>query len=69
MRVGDTILAASPEANIDENGCLVDNQLICNAFINNKYLLNIRYDTDGKYLQVHCNIGMAYTNNIVALPG
>ena len=38
----DTILAASGEAGIDENRCLIDNQSTGNSFINGKYFLNIR---------------------------
>ena len=38
MHVGNTILAAAVEAGIDENWCLLDNQLTCNTFINEKYL-------------------------------
>ena len=34
MHVGDNILSAAAEAGIDENWCLIDNQLTCNAFIN-----------------------------------
>ena len=47
MHVGDTILAAAAEARIDENWCLLDNQLTRNAFINGKYLSNIRDAPDG----------------------
>ena len=47
MHVDDTILAAAVEAGIDENWCLLDNQLTCNAFINKKYLSSIRYYPDG----------------------
>ena len=42
---------------------------ICIAFINGKYLPNIRDDPDGKYLCVHFNSGVTYTNNIGELPG
>ena len=34
--VGNTILAAAADSGIDENWCLLDNQLTCNAFINRK---------------------------------
>ena len=34
MHMGDTILDAAAEAIIHENWCLLDNQLIYNAFIN-----------------------------------
>ena len=34
IHVGDTILAAASETQIDENWCLLDNLLTCNAFIN-----------------------------------
>ena len=56
MHVGDNILAAAAEGGIDENLCLLDNQSTCNAFINRKYLSNIRDNPDGQYLRVHCNI-------------
>ena len=69
MHVGDTILAAAVEAGIDENWCLLDNQSTCNAFINGKYLSNIRDAPDGQYLHVHCNAGVTHTNNIGDLPG
>ena len=68
MHVGNTILAASEEAGIDENWCLLDNQSTRNAFINGKYLSNIRYAPDGQYLHVHCNKGATHTNKIVDLP-
>ena len=55
MHMGDTILAAAAEAGIDENWCLLDNQSTCNAFMNKKYLSNIRDVPDGQYLRVHCN--------------
>ena len=55
MHVGDTILAVAAEAGIDENWCLLNNQSTCNAFINGKYLSNIRDAPDGQYLRVHCN--------------
>ena len=69
INVGDTILAAAAEAGIDENWCLPDNQLTCNAFINRKYLSNIRDDSDGKYLRFHCNVGVTPTKTIGDLPG
>ena len=69
MHVGDTILAAEEEAVIDENWCLIDNQSTCKAFINGKYLSNIRDYPDGKYLCVHCNAGVTHTNKIGYLPG
>ena len=55
MHVGDTIMDAAAEARIDENWFLLDNQWTCNAFINGKYLSNIRDASDGQYLRVHCN--------------
>ena len=58
MCVGDTILSDAAEANIDENWCILDNQPTCNAFINVKYMSNIRDAPDGKYLCVHCNKGV-----------
>ena len=61
MHVGDIILAAASEAGIDENWCLLDNQLRCNTSINEKYLSNIRDAPYGKYLRVHCNSGVTYT--------
>ena len=58
MHVGYTILDAEVESIIDENWCLLENQSTCNAFINGKYLSNIRDTTDGKYILVHCNAGV-----------
>ena len=69
MHVGGTILSAASEPGIAENWCLLDNQSTHNAFINGKYLSNIRDAPDGKYLRVHFNAGVAYTNNICDLPG
>ena len=69
MHVGDTILAAATEARIGENWCLLNNQSTCNAFINKKYLLNIRYAPDRQYLPVHCSSGLTHTNKTVDLPG
>ena len=69
MHVGNTILAAAAEAGIDENWCLLDNQSTCNAFINKKYLSNIRDAPNVQYLCVHCNSGVTHTNNIGDLPG
>ena len=69
MCVGNTILAAAAEARIGENCCLLDNQSTCNSFINKKYLSNIRDTPDEKYLCVHCNAGVTYTNKIGDLPG
>ena len=60
MQVGNTILAAAAEDGIDENWCLLDNQSTCNAFINGKYLSNIRDTPDGKYLCAHCNAVFPY---------
>ena len=68
MHVGDTILADAAEAIIDENWCLLDNQSTCNAFINGKYLSNIRDAPDEQYLCVHCNAVVTHTNKIVDLP-
>ena len=42
---------------------------LCNTFINGKYLSNIRYATDGKYLRVNCNTGVIHTNKIGDLSG
>ena len=69
MCVRDTILASEAESGIDKNGCLLKNQSTCNTFINGKYLSNIRYSPDGKYLRVQCNAGVTYTKNIGDLPG
>ena len=69
MQVDDTILASAAETGIDENWCLLDNQLTCNTFINGKYLSNIRDAPDGQYLRVHCYAGVTHTNMIVDLPG
>ena len=67
LHVGDTILAAAEEASIDESWCLLNNQSTFNAFINGKYISKIIDAPDGKYLRVHCNAGVTYTNNIVDL--
>ena len=69
MHMGDTILAAAAEARIDENWYLLDNQFTCNAFINGKYLSNIRYAPDGQYICIHCNAGVTHTNKIGDLLG
>ena len=69
MHVGDTILDVVEEFRMNENWCLIDNQSTCNAFINRKYLSNIRDDSDGKYLRVRCNSGVTRTNKIGDLPG
>ena len=69
MHVVDTMLADAAEAGIDENWCLLYNQSTCNAFINKKYLSNIRYAPDGQYICVHCNAGVTHTKNIGDLPG
>ena len=69
MHMGDTILDAAAEAGIDENWCLLNNQSTCNAFINKKYLSNIRDAPDGQYLRVHCNSGVTHTNKIGDIPG
>ena len=53
MCVGDTILDTAAESGIDENWCLIDSQTTCNAFINGKYLSNIRDSPDVKYLCVY----------------
>ena len=44
--VGDNILADASEAGIYEKSFLLDNQYTCNAFINIKYMLNIRDSLD-----------------------
>ena len=66
--MGNTILAAAVEAGIDENWCLLYNQPTCNAFINLKYLSNIRDATDGQYLRVHYDSGVKHTKKIGDLP-
>ena len=66
--MGDTILSIAVEAGIDENWRLLDNKSIFNAFINGKYISNIRDDTDGQYLRVHFNSGVIYQNKIGDLP-
>ena len=67
--VGDTILATAEEAGIDENRCLLNKQSTCNAFINKKYLSNIRDAPYGQYIRVHYNAGVIHTNKIGDLPG
>ena len=67
--MGDTTLAAVEEADIDGNWCLLDNQSTCNSFVSGNYLPNIREDPNGKYLRVHCNIGVKYANKIGDIPG
>ena len=67
--MGNTILDSAVEAGINENWCLLKNQSTCNAFINGKYLSNIRYSPGGKYLRVHCNTVVTHTNKIGDLPG
>ena len=67
MHVGNTILYAAADAGIDENWCLLDIQSTCNALINKKYLSNIRYAPDGKYLRENCNAGVTNTNKICDL--
>ena len=69
MCVGDTFLADAAESGIDDNWCLLNNQSTLNAFINGKYLSNIIYAPDGKYLHFHCNKGVSYTKNIDDLSG
>ena len=69
MCVGNTILSDEAEAHIEENWCLLDNQSTCNAFINGKYIPNIRDTPDGKDLPIHFNVGLNYTNNIGDPPG
>ena len=69
MLVGGTILDYVEESVIDESCCLLENQSTCNAFINGKYLSNIGNASDGKYLCVHCNAGITYTNKFTNLPG
>ena len=68
MRVGYTILFYAEESGIDENWFLLNNQSTCNYFIDGKYLSIIIYSTDVKYLRVHYNEGVTYTNKIGVLP-
>ena len=69
IHAGDTILSAAADAGIDENWCFLNNQLTCNAFINENYLSNIIDAPDGKYLLVHCNAVLTHTNKIGDLLG
>ena len=46
-----------------------NNQSICNAIINGKYLSNDRDYSDGKYLRANCNLGVTYTIKIGDIPG
>ena len=59
-------MAAEEESGIDENWCILVNQ--SKSFINGKYLSYITDAPDGKYLCVHCQLGVTYTNNIGDLP-
>ena len=68
MHVVNTILADAVEVGIDENWCLLKNQSTCNAFINVKYLSNIRDAPDGQYLPVHFNAGVTHNKKIGDLP-
>ena len=67
--MGDTTFSTAAEAGIDENWCRLDSQSMPNAFINGKYISNIRDALDGQYLRVHRNTGVKYKNNIVDLTG
>ena len=69
MRVGDTIPDAAAEAGIYDNWCLLENQSTCNAIIYGKYMSNIRDSPGGKYIYIHCNTGVTYTNNSGDLHG
>ena len=68
IHVVDTILAAATEAGINENWCLTNNHSTCNESINEKYISNIIYAPNGKYISVHCNIGVTHTNKIGDIP-
>ena len=68
MHVGDTILAAAAEAVINDNWCLLSNQLTFKAFINGKDLSNIIDAPNGQYLRVNCNSGVTHTKTIGGLP-
>ena len=65
IHVGNTILAAAAESRIKKKWCLLDNQWTCNAFINGKYLSNIRDVPDGQYIHVHCNAGVKQSKILV----
>ena len=69
MHVGNTILASTEEARIDENQCLLNNHSTCITFINKKHLSNIRDSPNGKYLRVYCTAGVTHTNKIGDFPG
>ena len=69
MNVGNTIKAVTAESGIDENGCLLDNQSTCNAFVNKKYPSNIRDAPYCQYLRVHFNEGVTHTKTIGDLHG
>ena len=69
IHVGNTTLAATAEAGIDEDWCLINNQSTCNSFISGKYLSNIRDAHDGQYLRVNFNAGVTYANKIGDPPG
>ena len=69
IHLEDTTLAAVSEAGNGENWCIIDNKSTYNAFINDKYLPNMRDALYGKYIGVHYNSGVTYTNNIRDLPG
>ena len=69
IHMGDNILNAAEEARINKNWCLLNNHSTCIAFINRKYLSNVRYSPDGKYPRVHCNAGVTHTNIIGDRPG
>ena len=69
MLVRGIILVAAATSGIDENWCLLDNHSTCNTFINIKYISNIIDAPDAKYLCVHFNSVVTYTNNIGDLPG
>ena len=68
MYMGNTIIAAAAEAGIGENWCLLDNQSICNAFINKKYLSNVRDAPNGQHICFHCKSGVKNTNKNFDLP-
>ena len=69
MRVGDTILFSTAEADIGENWCLIGNQSTYNTLINRKYLSHIINCPTALYSHVQLNTGVTYTNKIGGLPG
>ena len=69
MSVGYIIWMLQQNPELMKFWCLLDNQSTFKAFINGQYIPNTRDDPDGKYLRVHCNEGVTYTNKIDDFPG